>query len=58
MTKPKQPLGPWTQREVSDLRFDANQAYLDGRTARARALNRKADDLDRKLRESVKVAVS
>lgn len=55
MKKPKTPLGPWTQREVEDLRHEAYYAYLDGRVARARVLNKKADNLARSLRR-LKVA--
>lgn len=38
-----------TQRDVERLRFDARMAYLDGRTKRAKYLNRAADKLSRKL---------
>lgn len=34
------------------LRYDAHLVYLDGRNARAKELNRKADSLDRETRIS------
>lgn len=56
--KPPLPLGPWTEREIKYLRHDADMAYLDGRTARAKVLNKKADDLARRLRRLVRPADS
>jgi hypothetical protein len=35
------------RRGVSGLRFDAYHAHLDGRTARAKELNSKADQIER-----------
>ena len=49
MNKPAHPLGPWDARAVEEYRFDARMAYLDGRTARAKVLYRKADNLARRL---------
>lgn len=40
------------EQQVAKLRSDAYYAYLDGRTKRAKELNRKADDLERKARAS------
>lgn len=40
------------EHQVSKLRSDAYYAYLDGRTKRAKELNRKADELARKDREA------
>lgn len=37
-----------TERKVEQLRYDARLAYLDGRTKRAKELNKRADDLARK----------
>lgn len=37
-----------TERKVEQLRYDARLAYLDGRTKRAKELNKQADDLQRK----------
>lgn len=39
------------EREVEKLRSDAYYAYLDGRTKRAKELNKKADELARKAKE-------
>jgi hypothetical protein len=36
------------------LRFDARVAFLDGRTKRAKELNRKADQLERAARKGAK----
>ena len=41
-----------TERETSQLRFDAYHAYFDGRVKRAKELNRKADALARELRKA------
>lgn len=38
------------EREVEKLRSDARYAYLDGRTKRAKELNKKADDLARSVK--------
>ncbi len=38
------------QREVDKLRSDAYYAYLDGRTKRAKELNKKADKLSRSVK--------
>lgn len=38
-----------TEREVSRLRYEARLAFLDGRTKRAKELNKQADKLDRQL---------
>ena len=38
--------------QIAQLRYEARLAYLDGRTKRAKELNKKADDLARKDRES------
>jgi hypothetical protein len=36
--------------EARRLRSEAHYAYLDGRTKRARALNKQADEMDRQAR--------
>lgn len=41
-----------TEREVERLRYDARMAYLDGKTKRAKDLNKKADQLAKTLREA------
>lgn len=38
--------------QVRKLRSDAYYAYLDDKNKRAKELNKKADELERKLRES------
>lgn len=53
-TKPPVPLGPWDARAVEEYRFDARMAYLDGRTARAKVLYKKADNLARRLARMVR----
>lgn len=47
MGKPELPPGPWDKDAIAELRDDARWAYLDGRNARARELNRRADALAR-----------
>lgn len=42
-----------SQFSVDRLRFNARNAYLDGRTAYAKELNRRADILDKARREKV-----
>lgn len=39
------------QKEVLRLRFEARLAFLDGRNARARELNSRADAIARELRQ-------
>lgn len=39
--------------KVRQLRYEARLAYLDGRTKRAKELNKKADELAKKEREGV-----
>lgn len=41
-----------TEREVEKLRSDARYAYLNGRTKKAKELNKKADKLAAELRKS------
>ena len=40
------------ERESERLRYEARLAYLDGRTKRAKELNKKADMLDASLRKA------
>jgi hypothetical protein len=47
---------PVTKREIDRLRYEARLAYLDGRAAYARYLNRRADRLARELREAADAA--
>ncbi|MGG7534663.1 hypothetical protein [Rhizobium sp. 12,4] len=35
------------ERQIAQLRFEARLAYLDGRTKRAKELNKRADELAR-----------
>jgi len=43
-----------TERDVEKLRNDAYRAYLDGKTKKAKELNKKADKLSAELRKAVK----
>lgn len=36
---------------ANDLRFEARMAFLDGRTARSKVLNKAADAMDARLRK-------
>ena len=41
-----------TERLIEKLRSDAYYAYLDGRTARSRELNKRADKLAAQVRKA------
>ena len=41
------------EREVNRLRYEANLAYLDGRTKRYRELHKRADALEMKVRNLI-----
>ena len=51
MRKPWRVPGFVRDTDVGALRFEARCAYLDGRVARARELNRRADMIQRAVRE-------